>query len=134
YTLQAGAKTQLQINSRANISDFSVTSAEGRDQLQVFGYTETERQFFIPSISLQASRMVYKKLKASLSAGFNGRTPTASELYGFYLFSQFDGYDYLGNPELKPEKSIQSEFTLSWQQPKVRVQATAYTSRVENYI
>ncbi len=134
YTLQAGAKTQLQINSRANISDFSVTSAEGRDQLQVFGYTETERQFFIPSVSLQASRMVYKKLKASLSAGFNGRTPTASELYGFYLFSQFDGYDYLGNPELKPEKSIQSEFTLSWQQPKVRVQATAYTSRVENYI
>jgi iron complex outermembrane recepter protein len=134
YVLQAGEKTQLQLNSRVNVSDFAVTTREGRDQLSVFGYTGTQRQFIIPSVSLQASHMVYKKLKATLSGGFNGRTPTASELYGFYLFSQFDGFDYIGNPNLKPEQSIQSEFTLSWQEPRVRVQATAYTSRVQNYM
>ncbi|SFG14643.1 TonB-dependent receptor [Pontibacter chinhatensis] len=134
YSWQVNTKTQLQLNSRLNVSDFSVTSSEGRDQMAVFGSTGTERQFVIPAATVQLSRMVYKKLKASISGGINGRTPTASELYGFYLFSQFDGYDYVGNPDLKPERSMQGEFTLSWQEPRVRVQATTYASRVENYI
>lgn len=134
YSFQVGDKTQLQLNSRVNLSDFAITTGEGRSQLSVFGYENTARQFVIPSLSLQASRMVYKKLKASLSGGFNGRTPTASELYGFYLFTQFDGFDYVGNPNMKSEKSLQSEFTLSWQEPRVRLQATGYVSRVQDYI
>ncbi|WP_181163806.1 TonB-dependent receptor [Pontibacter mangrovi] len=134
YTLQAGAKTQLQLNSRLQVSRFSVTSAAGRDQLSVFGYGQTRQQFVIPSVSVQASRVLYKKLKGTLSGSFNGRTPSASELYGFYLFSRFDGYDYIGNPALKPEQSLQGELTLSWQEPRLRVQLTGYASRVANYI
>ncbi|MFC5048886.1 hypothetical protein [Aquimarina hainanensis] len=29
-----------------------------------------------------------------------------SEGYGFFLFNSFDGYDYIGNPALKKEKSV----------------------------
>ncbi|WP_299760742.1 TonB-dependent receptor [uncultured Pontibacter sp.] len=134
YTLQVGRKIQVQLNSRLNASDFSITTGEGRDQLSVFGYTDTEQLFLIPSVSLQLSRMLLQKLKATVSGSLNGRAPTASELYGFYLFSQFDGYDYIGNPNLKAEKSMQGELTLSWQEPRLRLQATAYTAKVDNYI
>jgi iron complex outermembrane receptor protein len=72
--------------------------------------------------------------KGTLSLGLNGRAPTASELFGFYLFSQFDGYDYIGNPELKKETAQQAELSVSWQHPKWKLQATGYVSRVNNYI
>lgn len=41
----------------------------------------------------------------SLSLEYGERAPSVSEGYGFYLFNSFDKYDYIGNPEMKNEKS-----------------------------
>lgn len=41
-----------------------------------------------------------------IGAGYGERAPSVSEAYGFYLFNANDGYDYVGNPYLKNEKSF----------------------------
>lgn len=134
YLLQSDSITQLQVSARADYSDFSLTTQEGKDHLAVFGYNGNAVNYFIPSVSVQLSRYLHRNLKASVSLGMNSRTPTASELFGFYLFNQFDGYDYIGNPSLKQESAQQAELTLQWRKSKWKVQATGYASRVGNYI
>lgn len=134
YVLQLDSLTQLQFSARADYSDFGLTTGMGKDQLAVFGYSGANAQFFIPSVSAQVSRKLHRNLKATASLGFNGRTPTASELYGFYLFNQFDMHDYIGNPGLQQETAQQAELSLTWRKPKWKVQAAGYVSRAGNYI
>jgi iron complex outermembrane receptor protein len=59
----------------------------------------------------------------SVGASYGERAPSVSEGYGFYLFNSFDRYDYIGNPNLLKEKSIEfnagatytdSLFQLKW--------------------
>lgn len=134
YLFQIDSSTQLQLNARTDFSDFVLTTQGGKDQLAVFGYSGEHRTFFIPSLSVQIARKLYNNLKASLSLGMNGRPPTASELFGFYLFNQSDGYDYIGNPDLKQEIAQQAELTLSWRKAKWKVQSTGYISRISHYV
>ncbi len=42
--------------------------------------------------------------------GYGQRAPSVSEGYGFYLFNSFDNFDYIGNPNLKNEKSVEANF------------------------
>ncbi|HEY1020405.1 MAG TPA: TonB-dependent receptor [Sediminibacterium sp.] len=134
YTLRIDSSSQLQVHGRADRSSFGLTSQMGKDQLAVFGYAGQHSSFFIPSFSVQYSRKLDQHFKASASIGVNGRTPTASELFGFYLFNQFDGYDYIGNTRLQQERGQQAELTLSWQPAKLNLQVTGYLSRIEQYI
>ena len=134
YQLRVDSSTQVQLSARADYSNFDLTSQTGKDQLAVFGYKGQQTNFFVPSVSVEVARKLHQNVKATLSFGMNGRTPTASEMFGFYLFNQFDGYDYVGNSELKREIGQQTELTLAWQQAKLRVQAAGYVSRVKHYI
>lgn len=135
YTWRVDSLTQVQLNSRADLSIADLETAAGKDQLGVFGYTGFFRQFFIPSAAARLSRQLGKSWQAQLGVTWNGRAPSASELYGFYLFNQFDGYDYIGNPGLYKESSLQGEATLNWK-PSSRLQArvTGFVSAINNYI
>ena len=134
YNWKLDSITQIQFNARADNSLFRLTSSMGRDQLKVFGYEQHQRNFFIPSLSVLLSRKLYKKLNGSLSIVSNGRAPSASELYGFYLFNQFDGYDYVGNPGLKAERSLLSEASVTWQSSLLKIRLTGFYSRISHYI
>ena len=134
YAFRVDSATQLRLNARADFAAFSLTSQMGKDQLAVFNHAGGNNHYFIPSLSLQVNRPLIGRLKGSLSVGINGRTPTASDLYGFYLFNQFDGYDYIGNPGLKQETGLLVDGTLSYQQRQWKAQITGYISRINNYI
>lgn len=43
---------------------------------------------------------------AELGLSYAERAPSVSEAYGFYLFNSYDGYDYLGNPNLAKESAV----------------------------
>lgn len=134
YNRKLDSITQIQFNARADNSLFRLTSSMGKDQLKVFGYEQHQRNFFLPSLSVQISRKLYRKLNGSISIVSNGRAPSASELYGFYLFNQFDGFDYVGNPGLKAERSVLGEASVDWQSSRLKIRLTGFYSRVGNYI
>ncbi|RPD43545.1 TonB-dependent receptor domain-containing protein [Paracnuella aquatica] len=134
YQLRIDSATQVQVSGRVDVTDYALTSQGGKDQLAVFGYSGEQMGFVIPALSVQVSRKLFPSLKASFSLGMNGRAPSAGELFGFYLFNQFDGHDYIGNTKLRKEIGQQAELTLSWQQQKWKVQASGYISKVRHYI
>ncbi len=133
-TIPGNSKTIFRFNGRADFISYSLMNQAGKDQMAVFGFPGQDMNYFIPSLSALVNYQLTGKLRTSFSLGLNGRAPTAPELYGFYLFSQFDGYDYIGNPSLEKETGLQTEWTVSYISGKWRVHTAAYLNRISNHI
>lgn len=58
-------------------------------------------------------KMMYaqKQFTQQLGIAYGERAPSVSEGYGFYLFNSFDRWDYVGNPKMKNEKSLELSAT-----------------------
>jgi iron complex outermembrane receptor protein len=70
----------------------------------------------------------------SAGAGYGSRAPSVSEAYGFYLFNTFDSYDYLGNPSLKQESSLETGVETSWSRTPFTVKTNVSYFYFTNYI
>ncbi|MDR2383856.1 MAG: hypothetical protein LBD76_08265 [Prevotellaceae bacterium] len=76
----------------------------------------------------------YGGWEMSAGAGYGNRAPSVSEAYGFYLFNTFDAYDYLGNPSLKQESSLEASIETAWTQSPFIVKANASYFYFTDYI
>ncbi|MDR0537146.1 MAG: hypothetical protein LBH04_03740 [Tannerellaceae bacterium] len=83
-----------------------------------------------------AARYLFNKngWEASASAGYGSRAPSVSEAYGFFLFNTFDSYDYLGNPGLKNESSLETSLILSKKYKTLEVKTEASCFYFYDYI
>ncbi|HTO14594.1 MAG TPA: hypothetical protein VLZ83_02440 [Edaphocola sp.] len=80
--------------------------------------------------------MNYYKRNQNINFGlaYSERAPSVSEAYGFYLFNSFDRYDYIGDPNLNNEKSIElnAAYSIALKKGFVKVQANYF--RMYDYI
>lgn len=79
---------------------------------------------------------VYKTGRASVffSVGRAMRLPTLQELFGFYLFNRSDNFDYLGNPQLRSEKSWNLSIGISYRVDKLKISSKAFAYFIRDYI
>lgn len=85
---------------------------------------------FYPEMSAAKNRILYSlqtgysfeknKWEYNAALAYGERAPSVSEGYGFYLFNSFDGYDYIGNPNLKNEKSIELNTSVAYKISKLK--------------
>lgn len=134
WVLQIDSSLNVRINGRADFITSKLVSAEAKDQVSIFGYPSASRADLLKNISLQVSKYIRGKFKTTAAITYAERMPTASELYGFYLFNSSDGYDYTGNPKIGLEKSLQAEASVLYNWQKNRIQLTYYYSKVYNFI
>lgn len=124
----------LQLSSRIGFQNTTILDNFGLNSLQIF-YPDLSKtkQRFLWSISSEYS---YKKndFEYLLSAGYGERAPSISEGYGFYLFNSFDGYDYIGNPNLKNEKSLEGSATVRYKRKKFSTKITTSYFHIMNFI
>jgi iron complex outermembrane receptor protein len=128
-------KVVLGADFRADYSSSKVLSEQGKRQFNSLGY-DVRRPFheFVHSSNIT---MVYSpgsdwKIKAGLGQG--ERLPTLSEQFGFYLFNAYDGYDYIGNPEIKTEKSLSGFANFSYTRPAVMFSIDLRYNHISDYI
>ncbi len=69
-----------------------------------------------------------------IGAGYGTRAPSISEGYGFYLFNSMDSFDYIGNPEMKNEKSLEFNASSSYGFGKGMVKAQLSYFKLYDYI
>lgn len=107
----------------------------GADQLYVF-YPELENQTsrFLKTFSITYKRNINPSLMLEANAGYGERMPTLNERFGFYLYNRFDGYDYIGNPYVKPEASTSFEVSLNYMSRSVEIQLSPFYQRIQNFI
>lgn len=100
--------TRFDLN-QANASDTFRLVKNGIDY-----YNELGSTFLNFSFGAGIKIPLYKQLSLSASLGRGVRSPSILERYIKLLPVQFDPYDYLGNPQLKPEKNHQADLTLEF--------------------
>lgn len=83
-----------------------------------------------------ATRITYQNLpwQFHLAVGYGERAPSVTEGYGFYLFNSYDGYDYVGNPSLKNEKSLDVSVSAQFKTKNIALKWQAAYFHINDYI
>ena len=143
-TLYAGIylEDNFEINCHSNLKfttnlgfhNNNVASDFGLQSLQIF-YPEMEasKSRFLKSFS---TNYFYNKdgISYGFGMGYGERAPSVSEGYGFYLYNSFDGFDYIGNPNLKNEKSLEGNANIGFKNSKWQTKISASYFHIYDYI
>ena len=116
-------RSDLKVSASVGLHNNKVESVFGLNSLQIF-YPEMNAEKTRVLKSFAANyRATLNKWEYGFGAGFGDRAPSVSEGYGFYLFNSFEKYDYIGNPNLKNESSLEGNAFIS-------VKDTHFTSKI----
>lgn len=128
--------TQFDLRLRGGIAvqHNSIQSDWGLNSLRLF-YPEliSEKTRVLKNISSTAS-YYHNNFRHQLGIAYGERAPSVSEGYGFYLLNVNDNYDYIGNPYLVNEKSLNAEFASTYVIEKLTVKAKANYFYILDYI
>lgn len=120
--------TTLGIHNNRVASDFGLQS------LQIFHpeMSDTKTRFLK---SFSANFMSEKEnIQYGFGMGYGERAPSVSEGYGFYLFNSFDNFDYIGNPDLKNEQSLEANAFLGFKNKRMQAKFTTAYFHISNFI
>ncbi|MDR2026236.1 MAG: hypothetical protein LBQ01_01595 [Prevotellaceae bacterium] len=143
-TLNAGlfAADEYRFDERHSVRLSSKCSFQRDGILSDFGLNTL--RIFYPDMNAYTNRLVgnvsghytfrHGGWETSAGAGYGSRAPSLSEAYGFYLFNTFDAYDYLGNPNLRHESSVEANVAAAWTRSPFIVRANATYFYFANYI
>lgn len=124
----------VMIQGGIGIHHNSIKSEMGLNSLRLF-YPElkADKTRVLKNIS---SRLTYhhSNFLHHFGIGYGDRAPTVSEGYGFYLLNVNDNYDYVGNPYLKNEKSLNAEISSSFTTEKFSAKAKMNYFYMMDYI
>jgi len=112
----------------------SINDIFGLQSLQIFypEMADTKTRFLINS----GSRLTYQNnfWTHSVGVGYGERAPSVSEGYGFYLFNSFDAFDYIGNPEMVNEKSMEINASTGFKNKNISLKFNTAFYHISDYI
>jgi iron complex outermembrane receptor protein len=132
----------IELNGHSNIK---ISTSLARHQNKVADKMGLESlQIFYPNMKDSKSRILksvssgYLYSKNDFEYGFGlaygERASSVSEGYGFYLFNSFDLFDYIGNPNLKNEKSLEGNLSFGYATQKASAKITSSYFCISDYI
>ncbi len=125
----------IQFSARAEYMRASITSNFGISQAKIFDAEAGQPiHRFVPSVNAIYTATFAKYFSSGVTVAYGERSANANELFGFYLYNRFDGYDYLGNAPLKNERSLQAEWNGGFESKYVNVNYTVYYHHLFNYM
>jgi len=128
-------KFQFIVNGRLDYSLDVLESKYGQQQFSVFGYSLAKKQSrLIKSLNLSSQYNLGKYISANATLGYSERLPTITERLGFYLYNAYDGYDYIGNPYIKTEKSDFIRMGIQLAKSNLKINLNQSLSFVHDYI
>lgn len=98
-------------------------------------FDNTDSKFINFSASAGITKRFNNKINLSFAVGRGSRSPNMLERYIKFLTVGYDNYDYLGNPELKPETNNEADITLRYFDNKAGgFYVNGFFSYIQNYI
>ncbi|MEL1243822.1 TonB-dependent receptor [Flavobacterium sp. DGU11] len=123
----------LKLTASAGLHSNTVQSQSGLESMQIF-YRDAEKTKSRLLKSIAISYTHKKDVEITVGAGYGERAPSVSEGYGFYLFNSFDNYDYVGNPGLSNEKSLEGNVAVAYRKEKGTMKLSASYFHIKDYI
>ncbi|MBK6963917.1 MAG: TonB-dependent receptor [Bacteroidales bacterium] len=115
-----------------NYSDSGDTLVIAKDDITWFEVKPAGKVLL--SLSASGSWDINKKAKLSLGLARGTRAPDMQERYIKFLATGYDKYDYLGNPDLKPEINYQADLMFNYSLKNSRIFVNLFRSDVQDFI
>lgn len=130
--------TNLFLEDKFQLNDkWTMTASFGNSIHHNFIYSDfgaKSLEIFYPDVNRSKTRWLnnssltfevkHKRFKHTMGVSYGERAPSVSEGYGFYLFNSLDKYDYIGNPNLKKEKSWSLFYNTTYAFPFMTISRT----------
>jgi len=98
-------------------------------------FDDLNSNYFNVSFSLGMKKQLVSWLYLSASLGKGTRSPSLMERFIKLMPVQYDSYDYLGNPQLKPENNYQADASFEFINPNIgSLSVGGFFSLVTDYI
>lgn len=125
----------IRVDLNNGSSDDIVINHPVQGELYRYGADSIESTFTNMSLSVGITRNLNRNLSLSLALGRGARSPDMTERYIILLPIGYDKYDYLGNPQLKPEINNQADVTLKYHSTRFgMLQLNAFYSLINSCI
>ena len=129
-----GENKALKFTARFGVQNATIADEFGLNSLRIFyPNLEDSKTRFTFNLSSQYE-MSIQKTKLLFNVGYGERAPSVTEAYGFYLYNSFDNYDYIGNPYLENEKSLELNISANRKTKKFSLGADASVFYISDYI
>jgi len=128
-------KLFMSLNGRLDYSLDNLQSEVANQQFSVFNYN-LPRKFnkLTKSVNLSLQYQIAQAVQLTFQTGYSERIPTITEQFGYYLFNAYDGYDYIGNPYLKTEKSLMGRFAFTYSNQGFKLNFSQSCNLLTDYI
>lgn len=134
HRLNWNKRHRLQYSAGLGWQRHHIASSEGLASLRIF-YPEAaaSRNRVLPAAGVHYG-FNQNRIDVRAGIGYGERAPSVSEGFGYYLFNSFDRFDYIGNPELNNERSLEFNTALDWKTDKFSLNLTGSYYHLFNYI
>ncbi len=125
----------LRLTFRYEWARYEVLDEFGIKQLQAIGKDGTyPRSYNLFNGSLGWTRNIGLRWRIDADLAYAERFPTVSEAYGYYLFNSLDRFDYIGDPDLKPETAWKPEISLNFRNKEFKAGINLFYYHFNDYI
>lgn len=125
----------LRWNMRMEYNGTVCTDDFGVRQATVFGQdigTADHRMLKNASISYQ--ERPHHGPAIFITAGYAERAPSITEQYAFYIFNAYDGYDHVGQRDVRTEKALQADAGIRWEHKGLDLRVSGFYYHLMDYI
>jgi len=128
-------KLFMTFNGRMDYAVNLLQSDVARQQFSVFNYNLPRKlDKLTKSVNISVQYFISRPIQLSFQTGYSERIPTITEQFGYYLFNAYDGYDYIGNPYLKTEKSYMGRFAFTYSNSILKINLSQSCNFLTDYI
>lgn len=137
YKRQMNHRLDWVLSGRIDINKASSDPMQMKNMMgnDVYYNDSTSSNFVNVSLSTGLIYRFSKQLSVDLALGRGARSPDMAERFITLLPVGYDNYDYLGNPQLKPENNHQADLTFNFDDDKFgKMSLNSFFSWVTDYI
>lgn len=127
-------KLKLEPSARIDYMHDAIQGMEAKEQLSGMfpGDLSRTRHIINLSIATKFQANAHWLLNASISRA--SRAASLQEAYAFYIYNRLDAYDYIGNPDLSVESSINIQIGSSYRKGTMEASANGFSYFIKDYI
>lgn len=127
-------KINISANARVDFNQYNSDDTLMIENSEKVWFESKPGNHLLLSGAVNASIPTGQNSRIVLGIARSQRPADMQERYIKFLATGYDRYDYLGNPELKPESNFQTDFTFEYNPEKITFLVNIFRSVISDYI